>query len=489
MFVLMGVTLYTSRVVLNVLGVEKYGVWNLIAGVVVLFSFVQNAMATAIQRYVSFYIGRDDIRKTHQVLYNSKTILAYFSIAFLLICETIGLYFVNSYLNIPHELIWETNLLYQLIILNTIVLIFKIPYDAWIIAHEKMSFYSVSSLIEGSGNLIIVFILSILPGASLFNYGILTLFVSISMLIWYSLYCKYQWNTKVFCFLHERSVFKELFSFSGYTMLGSISSILSTQGLQFLLNIFFSVSVNAAMGIAQQVNGAVYKFITNFQTAFKPQIVKLYSSENNKELQSLIYLASRISFYMMWVIACPLLINIDTILEIWLNNVPQYTSGLCVLMIICSLIECISSPLWMTIQATGKIKLYQYTISITNICVILLSFILLNFWKNVNAVLISKLIIDIIVLAERLFFSEKLFNLSVYAFLGATVIKNIFISVITFFICYYFHTVLFSQKELYLIAFDVVFSCIFNFIVIYSIGLNRNEKSRIKNLVKKKINI
>lgn len=487
MFVLMGVTLYTSRIVLDVLGVDRYGVWNLIAGVVVLFSFVQNAMNTAIQRFISYNLGKYDNEGALNILYNSKTILYYLCLFFVIISETAGLFFVYKCLNIPVDLMWSTFVLYQLVIINTIFLIIRIPYNACVIAHENMSFYSITSLIEGGLSLLIVYALCILPGDVLVNYGVLTICVSLIMFFWYALYCKQKWGIKVIFCKHESIVFKELFSFSGFTMLGSLSSIFSSQGLNFLLNMFFNVAVNAAMGIANQVNSAVYKFVTNFQTAFKPHIVKLYSSNNKSDLYNLIYLASRMSFFMMWVISCPLFINVNYILEFWLEEVPLYTSHLCILMIICSLIECISSPLWMTVQATGNIKQYQITVSLTNISVVIISYLLLTCWLNVNVVLISKLIIDTVILIERLFFSKKIFGLSLIDFIQATILKYLIISIVSFVICYCTHNVLFSNYSIVTIAIDIFFSCIINFILIYCIGMTKQEKIVVKSIIVKKI--
>jgi O-antigen/teichoic acid export membrane protein len=413
----MGVTLFTSRVLLRELGVDKYGVWNLLAGVVVLFSFVQNSMATAVQRFISFALGKKDYEQTYLILYNSKTIHILLSILFIIISEIAGNLFIVFVLNIPEHLIKTTFILFQIIVLNTVFLINRIPYNSWVIAHENMSFYSITSIIEGVLQLVAVYLLCVLPGDNLINYGLLCIGTTFAINAWFLFYCKAKWKTQIFKYSHSKAIFAKLLSFSSYTMLGSIASIARTQGLNVLINYFFSVAANAAMGIATQVNGAVLKFVTNFQTAFKPQIVKLYSANDSKGLNTLIFSASKISFFLMWVLACPILLNTDFILELWLGNVPEYTSVLCKFMIVCSLLECISSPLWMTVQATGNIKAYQITVSATMLSTLVLSFFLFEIWGKIYSALICKMFIDVVVLAERLFFSKKLFQFDFKKFL------------------------------------------------------------------------
>jgi len=419
----MAVTLYTSKALLQILGVEKYGVWNLLAAMVVLFSFVQSSMATAIQRYISFFLGKNAIAETYLVLYNSKTIHVALSLIFIVISEIVGNVLLVTVLDIPDNLKGVTFWLFQIVICNTVLLINRIPYNAWVIAHEKMSFYSITSVIEGCLTLLAVYALKYLPGNNLFNYGILCIGVTFMMNVWFYSYCRVNWNTSVFKFSRDKKYFKELLSFSSYTMLGSIAHIMSTHGINVLINMFFGVTVNAAMGIATQVNGAVLKFVTNFQTAFKPQIVKLYSSGNSSALESLIFGASKISFFLMWILAFPILMNADFILQLWLDKVPMYTSVLCKFMIVCSLLECVSSPLWMTIQATGNIKKYQVVVSITMLSTVLGAFILFSLWGAVYSALCCKIVVDIVVLSERLYFSKKLFGFNWVKFIQKNIVR------------------------------------------------------------------
>lgn len=485
MLVLMAVTLYTSRVILKELGVEQYGIWNLIAGIVVLFSFVQNAMATAIQRFISYKIGEGRIEQTYKIFYNSRTIHLVISLIFFLLADTVGLFFLVRYLNIPDYLFRETIILYQIIILNTIFLILRIPFNSWVIAHEKMSFFSVNSVIEGFLLLIIVFLIPFLPGSKLINYGLLTVGVSLIINIWYSLYCHKIWGLKEFRIERDNNYLKELMSFSSYTMLGSVATIGANQGVNLLINIFYGVLLNAAMGISQQVNGAIVKFIYNFQTAFKPQIVKYYSSNQKDQLERLIYLSSSASFYLMLVLACPILVNLDFILNLWLTEVPLFCKELCILMIICSLIECITSPLWITIQATGKIKKYQITISITYLLTVLLTGIVFYFGGAVYYAIVCKLIIDILVLIERIWFSNKLFNLNVRKFAIGNLLKFAIVGALSFFACF-LQNHLWQNYTLIDHFGSILIEVVICLAIITLVGLSKQELNQLKKTVLRK---
>lgn len=489
MLILMLVTLYTSRVVLRELGDAQYGIWNLIAGMVVLFSFVQNSMSTAIQRYLNYYIGKNNTDKTLSIFYNSKTIHYYLSLCFFIIAESIGLLIVFYVLNIPAEYTDATHILYHIIVLNTILLIIRIPYQAWIIAQERMSFFAVTGIIEGALNLLIVFILQFLPGEKLINYGVMTVLVSISLYIWFCIYCRRHWSLKILHCEHDKSCFRDLISFSGYTLMGSFSNVGASQGVNLLINMFYGVLANTAMGIAQQVNGAIQKFITNFQTAFKPQIVKLYSSDNRKELDHLILKSSRMSFFMMWVLACPILFNTEYILELWLGYVPKYAPLLCILMICCSLLECLSSPLWMTIQATGKIKTYQIVISLTHISIVIWSYICFIIWQNIYSALIIKLVIDVVILIERLCFSKRLYNFDIMQFFKSVIIKLLGVVVISICGCTFIYLTIHADKSFIHIIIETIAYSSFCIICILLVGMTKNELQTIKNKINEKIQV
>lgn len=479
----MAVTLYTSRVVLNHLGDVKYGIWNLIAGIVILFSFVQNSMATAIQRYLNYHLGRQELAETKSVFYNSKTIHYYLSFLFFLICEVVGLPIVIYFLNVPDEYKTATLILFQIVIINSILLIIRIPYQSWIIAQEKMSFFSLTSIIEGCFNLLIVFLLPFIPGESLINYGILTLTISLILNSWFSLYCQKIWKLKILHCEYSKTYFQKLLSFSSFTLLGSFSNVAASQGVNLLMNFFFGVLANAAMGIAQQINGAIIKFVSNFQTAFKPQIVKLYSSERNTELNNLIFNSSRISFFLMWILACPILINTDCIIKFWLGRVPTYTADLSRLMIICSLLECISSPLWMAIQATGKIKAYQVVISITNLSIPLWTIVAFIIWRHIYAALIVKLIVDFLVLLERFYFSNRLYNFNYKLFFHDVIKKMFLISAFSLFISLFIHSFINKESDFFILlveSFLYIFICIS---CILCLGLHKRELVTIKNKI------
>ena len=297
MILTMLVSLYTSRIVLNTLGVEDYGIYNIVGGVVILFSFFNNAMSNATQRFLSFELGQNNsvqLKRTFSMIIN-----VHIGIAFLifLLAETVGLWFLNTHINIPTERMKAANWVYQFSIFTFLINIIRVPYHATIVAYEKMSFYAYLSIIEVLLKLGVVFLIQISPLDKLIFYGFLIFVVSVLILLVYKIYCNKNFDAANYNFFWDTKLFKTLISFSGWSLFGSAANVSSKQGTDILLNIFYGVMVNAAMGIANQVNNAVNGFVQNFQTAFKPQIVKSYAANETDYLIRLIFQTSKFSFF------------------------------------------------------------------------------------------------------------------------------------------------------------------------------------------------
>ena len=356
MFVILIVSLYTSRVILHVLGVSDYGIYNIIAGVVVLFSFINGALTSATQRYLNFYIGKRDEKKTHDVFCMSMNIYIVLSIVFLILAETVGLWFVNTQINIPEDRMVAANWVYQFTVFSFMLNLTRIPYNATLIAYEKMDFYAYLSLFDVILKLIIVYLLYISPGDKLIVYGFLFMLTDLIDNVIYRIYCKRKFITATYKYVWKKDMFRSLLSFSGWSLLGNAASVFVQQGLNILVNIFYGVTLNAALGIANQVAGKVTQFFSNFQTAFNPQIVKYYAEGKRTDFFNLIYRSSRLSYYLMLIVAFPLILKIDVILSLWLVDVPKYTGIFCQLILVYYLIEALTGPLWMSVQATGNTR-------------------------------------------------------------------------------------------------------------------------------------
>ncbi len=325
MFITMIISLFTSRVVLNTLGETDYGIYNIVGGIVVLFSFLNAALTTATQRFFSYELGKKDLKSLQRIFSISMTCYIFLSLAILILSESIGLWFLNNYLNIPNNRIASANWVYQFSIIAFIFQMIRIPYHATIISYEKMNFFALISIIEVSLKLLIVYVLLILLIDKLILYSILMTVVILVITLSYKFYCNKYFTTTKYYFYWNRNRVKEFLSFSGWSLFGSIANITSQQVLNFLLNIYYGVTVNAAAGIANQVTANLYNFVANFQIAFNPQIVKSYAEENLNKMQELLFMSSRMSFYLIFTIGLPIIINLDYILKLWLGNVPQYT--------------------------------------------------------------------------------------------------------------------------------------------------------------------
>ena len=421
MLLTMLVTLYTSRVILNTLGVEDFGIYNLVGGIVVLFSFFNSAMSMATQRFLNYEMGRGTIDSIKRVF--SMSMIVHFSIIIfiLLLAETIGLWFLNTYLNIPEERIEAANWVYQFSILTFSIKVIQVPYNASIIAHEKMTFYAYISIVEVILKLLIVLVLPWGGVDRLILYSSLVCGVTILIFLCYRYYCLKHFVVCLFHFIWDAELYKRLISFSGWTLLGQVAVVGVNQGINFILNIFFGVIVNAAMGIGYQVVNAIQSFVSNFQTAFKPQLMKSYAAGDHSYLFQLVTVTSRFSFFLLFILAVPVLYNTEFILRIWLKQVPEYSVTFCQLLIINSLIEALAGPLWMSVHATGKIKNYQIIISLLYLLNLCFSyfFLLLGYYPEI--VLWIKLFVGIIILFVRIVFCQKLIKLPVKTYFEKTI--------------------------------------------------------------------
>lgn len=473
---IMIVSLYTVRVVLNTLGAEDYGIYNVVAGVVVLFSFVNNAMATATQRFLNFNLGKNDTEKTQQTYSASLLIHIGIALIFVILAETVGLWFVNTKLNIPLDRHSAAMWCYQFSIITTVFNILRVPYNAVIIAYEKMSFFAWVSIVEAVLKLLVVYLLIISPLDKLVAYVILLTLVSIIVLFCYKIYCNKKFEIAHYKRITDYSLVKEILGFSGWSLFGATANVANNQGTNIVLNMFTNVTVNAAMGIANQVNSAVYSFVSNFQTAFKPQLVKSYAAEKKEEFNSLIIRSAKFSFYLLWIIVLPLTLNLDFVLQIWLKNVPDFSIGFIKLILIYSLFESINGPLFLAVQATGKMKKYQIIVS----CLIFsnLPFSIIAFFLGANpyCVLIIRIILECFITIFRLLYLNKTQKFSIGSYL-----KNVMIPVLVVMIVSFFITSLISSYFSGLVFFfgSCAISVIVNMLLVCLVGINKNERKMI----------
>lgn len=378
MIILMAVTLYTSRVILATLGVDDYGLYSLIGGIIALFSFISNALVGAMQRFFNVALGQCDEDRYHRIYVMGCNLFFLFSAFLLLVGETLGLWFVNYKLNIPEGRETAAFWVYQISLLTLIVHLLRTPDNASIIAYERMGFYAYFSIGEALIKLGIVYLLQLFYMDKLLLYVILYLVATIIINVVYKIYCSKQFSACRYEWLWDAKLFKELLSFSGWSLLSNGSRTITMQGENIFLNHYYSVSVNAARGIAAQVYNAINTFLTNFQTAFKPQLTKSYAAGEMENHFSLLFRSSKFSFYLLLVLVVPIIFNMDALLGVWLVDVPLYTKEFCVFVLLAYLTDALATPLGTSINANGNIKGLQISIAVVFVIQLVASFFALR---------------------------------------------------------------------------------------------------------------
>ncbi|WP_244279204.1 lipopolysaccharide biosynthesis protein [Flavobacterium saccharophilum] len=484
----MGVSLYTSRVVLNALGIEDYGVYSIVGGIVTLFSFFNSAMTSSTQRFLAFDIGKNDLeqlKKTFNATLNIHIAIALFV---LILAETIGLWFVNNKLNLPLDRLIAANWVYQFSILTFLLGILQVPYDALIVAHEKMNIYAYMSFAEAGLKLLIVYLLVVFVFDKLILYAVLLFVVTFIVRSGHKYYCKRNYKESKYQFYYDKTYYKVLLSYSGWNLFGNIAGVARGQGVNILLNLFFGTVLNAAYGITMQLQVAVQTFVNNFQMAVNPQIIKNYAAGNIDQCNKLIFQSSKLSYFLMLIIVCPVIFNIDFILKIWLKTPPDFTSKFIILCLINLLIDCISGPIMTGVQATGNIKFYQIIVGTLVFLNLPISFFLLKIYKNPELVFFTSILISIFSLIFRLFFYKKYLQISISSFLKQVVLKLFLVSFLSIIIIFMFNKYIFLENEFILALTKLVVIIFIIIIIIFLLGINNDERFFIFNTISKKKN-
>lgn len=386
-FVVMFVALYTSRLVLKALGVEDMGIYNVVGGIVALMGFLQNAQTKATSRFITYELGQSSDEKTiSKVFSQCMTIHILLAICAVVIGETIGLFIVNQWTNIPQERWIATQCVYQFAILTFCIHIIRVPYDSVIVAHEDMSVYAYMSVLEAGLQLLMVWILTKSSSDNLILYSGLMMLIALILFICYMAYVKHKRKTYRFRWVWNKNDCLQILSFSGWTLLGVGANTATQQGVSLLFNNFIGLIANTALGFANQVNAAVGRFVGSFTTAFNPQIIKLWATNDTKALYLLMDRSAKVSFALCYVMALPLIVNMDYILGVWLTEVPPFTSDFCRLILICTVIDATTGILNTSITATGKIRGYQIGIALSFTLDLICVAILLVF--SINPVLV-----------------------------------------------------------------------------------------------------
>ena len=323
MLLTMGVSLYTSRVILNALGIEDYGIYNVVGGVVAMFGILSGSLSVAISRFITFELGKGDLDKLKRIFCTSVNIQVILIAIITILMETIGIWFLNNKMVIPEERLAAANWVFQFSVITFALNLLSVPYNAVIIAHEKMSAFAYISIIDVTLKLIVAFIIAYNPFDKLVYYGLLIMICGVINRSIYAIYSKRHFEEATYRMIFDKGLMKEMFGFAGWNYFGSSAYVLNTQGVNMLLNTFFGVTVNAARGVAVQVNAAVSHFIDNFMTAVTPQITKSYATNDRDYCFKLVNKGAKYGFFLMLLMSLPIFLETETILNLWLKNPPE----------------------------------------------------------------------------------------------------------------------------------------------------------------------
>lgn len=482
MLIVLLVNLYTSRIVLSTLGVENYGIYDLVGGVVALFTFMNASLSGATSRFMSFALGKKD--NSSQTLFSTiLTIHIIVAVLVVLVAEAAGFFLIDR-LVIPAERIWAAKISFHLSVAATAVSILRIPYNASIIAHEDMKVYAYVSILEVLLKLAIVYLLTIFTIDKLVAYSFLVCFVSIVISLAYMIYClKSYIETRTFCG-YEKGYFKMILGFFSWDLYGNMSVVANAQGTNMVLNLFGGVAVNAACSIANQVRAAVSGFASNFMLAMNPQIIKSYASDNYELMNRLMVRGGLLSFSLLWFISLPLILEVDYVLSMWLVEVPEHTSWLLRLALVFSLIQTMYSSVNIGIHATGNIRRLSFISGTLLLIGVLISYIIMKrydyvyipFIVNIGAIILSAFVNIIILHAEMQEFSVGYYVRNVFA-------KCLIISILTFPLPYFVHSLMGESLWRFLAVggVSVLVSCL----AIFYLALDREMRNVVLAKLKK----
>ena len=403
MIILLVVSLYTSRVVLDKLGVEDFGIHNVVAGFVGMLVFFRSSLSNVTQRFLNIELGKGNLLRAKQIFCQHFLLYCAIIFFFLLIGETIGLYFVSHKLVIPSERIEAAMMAYQFALISVCFTLFGIVFDSAIIAHEDMKVYSIIGVVEGIAKLGIAFIISIVNADRLITYAFLLMVVVASVQIYYLCYCHRKYSECKFIWYWNRKTLSQTFSFISWNFVGTIIYMLKDQGLNVLLNLFFGPSVNAARAVSYQVNGAIVNCNSNFVTSVQPQIVKSYATGDYAYLNTLFFKSTKYSLLLMWMLCLPVILYMDAILSLWLKEVPEHTANFTIWILLDSILATMTNAPWIITMATGKLRRYVLRSNGVLIMIFPLSYIALLLGLSPETVFIIIFIIRFFQIASILY--------------------------------------------------------------------------------------
>lgn len=483
MLLVMGVTLYTSRIILQALGFEDFGLYNVVGGIVTMFTFLNGSLAAATSRFITFELGRKNYERLNKIFNTALTVHIFIALIIVLLAETIGLWFFYEKMTIPSDRLDAAFWVYQISILTCFITLTQVPYNATIIAHENMKIYAYVGIVEVIAKFVISYAIYWSPFDQLVFYATLLCLLQISIMFFYRFYCNRNFPESKIKICKEKPLYREMLGYAGSDMIGQISVLAQGQGLNILLNLFFGPAVNAARGIAYQVQAAITQFSGNFMTAVKPQIIKSYANNDIEGMMKLVKNSSCFSYYLMWLISLPICLEADYILKLWLSDYPEHTTTFLRLIIILCLIQTIKTPRVTVYHATGHIKRSNIIVGIILCLAFPIAYIWLKlggspetvFWSANITMLISEFA-SVLILKRYVKFSIKKYLTEVH-------LRCLIVTAISFLLPYFLYDKFMEPSFTRLIC-TILITMVTVMVTSLHIGMDKNMRNNLLRFIK-----
>ena len=485
MIIVMLITLYTTRALLATLGVEDYGVYNVVCGFVSMFSFLNTSMANGTQRYYNYEIGKNEESGVSKIFSHAVVIQIAMALAILFVVETFGLWYLFNKMVIPDDRFGAAMWIFQFSMLQLFLVMITVPYSAAVMAYEKMDFYALVSIIDAILKLVIVLILPYAPFDTLVYYGALMTLISVLNFILNWGYTRQKFKTITFSANWDKSLFGSMLSFSGWNIFGSVSHMMQGQGVNLILNAFWGTVVNAANGVASQVNAAVNSLTAGFVTAVRPQMIKSYASGDVEYLKKMYYSVSKLTFYLVMILAVPLIGEIDIVLDVWLGNgkYPAMTALFCQLTIFMTLCNSYATPTSIIIHATGKMKKFQIIVSSVTLMIVPIAYVAAKMGCEAPLIIFLSAIITIAAQITRIVLIKEQVDFPVVDYCKKVFFPTWAVLIVSLLVAYLLHS---ATPQVFIwsivrMGASVLFACS----SIYLIGINKSEKQLVLSFIKK----
>ena len=484
----MAIGLYTSRVVLNTLGVTDYGIYNVVGGVISLLGFITSSMAGASSRYITYDLGKGDMAVMKRTFGNIISIHFVLAGVVFLVGETLGLWFVLNKLQIPSERMTAAFWVYQFSVFSAILGVVSVPYNAAIIAHERMKAFAYIGIVDALLKLLIVYLLLVVPYDKLIVYAMLLFCVQVFDRVVYGWYCVRNFEEARAKCTFDKSLFKKIFGFAAWTMNGNLAIIGYTQGINILLNLFFGPAVNAARGVAVQVQGVVQSFCSNFQTALNPQLTKSYAQNDLHRMHKLLTQSSKFSFFLLFLIALPVMFEAPLVLGWWLGIVPEHTVNFLRLILCSSMLATLSNPLIVSVHATGSIKKFRIVEGTMLLSIVPIAYLLLKLFSiRPEYVFFVHIIIEMLTQYARMRIVLPMISMRIGRYVKDVVLPIFKVLVVAPVLPLCLYVVMRQSVGAFFIVCSISLMAVS--LAVYFVGCTKGEQEYIKRLVSEKIKV